>query len=132
MASLRRILLLALGAALGACGAPLPSGWDFDFGLDGDRGAIALNKGDMVGAIAYRHLSEESADEAALKLCGKGCAVVLRFGGDTCAALASSADKQIGLGTGATQSAADAAAMAQCQARTAEACAVRLQGCNDS
>lgn len=117
---------------LGGCGYPVDlERWIPDFGFTGDHGAIALNATDMVGALTARYPSQDEADARALKLCGQGCSIVLRFeGAGTCGALASDSETHFGVGTGVTPDSAAAAALGQCRDAGGSACAVGLQGCN--
>jgi hypothetical protein len=126
-------LWLGIVAAAAGCGYPVdPDKWMPDFGIRGAHGAIALNATDMVGSLTARYLSQEEADIQALQLCGKGCEIVLRFEGTgTCGALASSTNKQRGIGTGQLMSAAAAMAVEQCSLHGGNDCTAKLQGCND-
>lgn len=118
---------------LAGCGYPVdPDKFVPDFGIRGDHGAIAVNESDFVGALTARYLNQDEADNRALQLCGKGCAVVLRFeGAGVCGVLAASSNKHFGVGRGATLSEATKSAVEQCTAKGGDECVAKLQGCND-
>jgi hypothetical protein len=128
-----RVFLFSGVLLFAGCGYPTdPDKWMPDFGIQGEHGAIALNEADMVGAITARYLSQEEADSQALLLCGRGCEIVLRFeGAGQCGALASSANKHWGVGSGNSLLAATTAAMDQCSSSGGAECVVELQGCNE-
>lgn len=96
-------------------------------------GALAIdeNQGQQFG-FAYDYPSIGQAEQKAINECGNNCQVVLRFESG-CAAYA--ADQQngataYGWGTADSGGAAQATAIAECQARGGTACIVRSWGCN--
>jgi len=114
------------------CGYPVdPDKWVPDFGIEGDHGAIAINAGDMSGALTARFLSQKDADDRALKVCGAGCEIVLQFeGGNACGALASAEDGHYAAAEGRGKAVAESAAVEQCGLVGGNDCKVQLSGCN--
>lgn len=109
-----------------------PDWWVPDFGIHGDYGAIAVNEADSTGTLTARYLNQGEADSRALELCGKGCAIALRFqGAGQCGAVARSENGAIGVASGKPQANADAAALESCRKDGGTDCVVKLQGCND-
>lgn len=128
---------MGIGVALlaGGCGIPYPSDpekWLPDFGIEGDHGAIAVKTDYSAAALTARYISQDEANDAALDRCGKSCQLVLKFEGDElCGALAAGSNKRIGVATGRPESAAEASALAQCEASGGQDCEIKLSGCND-
>jgi hypothetical protein len=133
MCSARRGVIVSLALTAVGCGYPVdPDFWIPDFGIDGDHGAIAFNPEEFRAALTARYLSQDEADSGALKLCGKGCEIVLRFEGDNlCGALASGTNHLVGVGSGKPQSLADSAAIDECRATGGTECEISLNGCNN-
>ena len=133
MLSIRRSAIASLGLTAVCCGYPVdPDFWIPDFGIDGDHGAIAFNPLEISAALTARYLSQDEADSGALKLCGKGCEIVLRFEGDNmCCALASRTNRLVGIGSGKPQSLADSAAIQDCREKGGMECEISLNGCNN-
>ena len=109
-----------------------PEKWMPDFGINGDHGAIAVNADHTSAALTARYLGQDGADGAAMKLCGAGCSIELRFeGNNLCGALAAGTNQTIGVATGIPISAAEAAALDKCQAAGGQGCEIKLSACND-
>jgi hypothetical protein len=117
---------------LSGCGYPVdPDKWVPDFGIEGDHGAIALNAANMSGALTARFLSQKEADAKALRLCGEGCEIVLRFEGkNACGALASAPNGRYGVADGDDKAATESAAIQQCRVAGGDDCVVELSACN--
>ncbi|HSC63840.1 MAG TPA: DUF4189 domain-containing protein [Caldimonas sp.] len=103
-----------------------------DFGIDGDHGAIAVKADHTSAALTARYIGQGAADDAAMKLCGVGCSIELRFeGNNVCGALAAGTNQTIGVATGVPISTAEAAALLGCQGAGGQACEIKLSACND-
>jgi hypothetical protein len=96
-------------------------------------GALAIdsNKGDQYG-FSYDYPNPEQAEQRALRECGRGCHVVLRFG-NGCGAYAADQSKTSGAyGWAITPSSngAQKTAVSECQAKGGSRCMVRSWGCD--
>lgn len=96
-------------------------------------GALAIDghQGGQYG-FNYNVAKMDQAETKALKDCGKGCQVVLRFESG-CAAFAadqSTESKAYGWGALATSSESQARAIASCEARGGKSCKIKASGCN--
>jgi hypothetical protein len=122
----------ALLVMVSGCGYPVDiEKWLPDIGVEGDHGAIALDAANMNGALTARFPSQQEADAKALRLCGEGCEIVLRFEGkNACGALASAPNGRYGVADGDVKAETEAAAIQQCQAVGGNDCVVELSACN--
>lgn len=98
-------------------------------------GALAIDghQGGHYG-FTYNAANLAQAEQKALKECGDGCQVVLRFE-NGCAAYAadqSSATKVYGWGALKTASEAENRALSACQMRGGKSCTIQASGCNKS
>ena len=98
-------------------------------------GALAIDghQGGQYG-LAYNLANMAQAEKKAMKTCGSGCQVVLRFE-NGCAAFAadqSGESKAYGWGALKTSSESQERAMAACQTRGGKSCKVLASGCNKS
>ncbi len=98
-------------------------------------GALAIDghQGGQYG-FAYNLASLQQAEKKAMKDCGNGCQVVLRFE-NACAAFAadqSGESKAYGWGALKTLPESQNRAMAACQARGGKNCKIKASGCNKS
>lgn len=91
-------------------------------------GAIAWDGGRPSAAIVVNYASQGQANTAAVERCGgAGCAVIHEFSGKgSCGALAVGGGSSlvIGVATGATKEAAEAAAIGDCNGKGGRACSV--------
>ena len=96
------------------------------------NGALAIdgNQGQGYG-FSYDYPDMRGAEQRALRECGQGCRVVLRFASGCGAYAADQArgSSAYGWGTAATGQAAQNRAMSECSARGRQ-CMVRVWGCN--
>jgi len=96
------------------------------------NGALALdsNQGPAYG-FSYDYPDMRGAEQRAVRECGQGCRVVLRFatGCGAYAADQARGSTAYGWGTAATGQAAQNRAMSECSARGRQ-CMVRVWGCN--
>ena len=96
-----------------------------------EYGAIAYGENSGRRGVAWNYDTQRGADEAALKDCGTGCKVVVRFGPKMCFAIATpDSGKGIGAASRPSVDAAKTAALADCRKHTEHACAVRDAKCN--
>ena len=91
-------------------------------------GAIAWDAGRPSAAIVVNYVTQQQANAAAIERCGGGgCAVVLEFSSKgSCAALAVGGGSAavIGVASGASQGAAEAAAVEDCSAKGGRSCTI--------
>ncbi len=96
------------------------------------NGALAIdgNQGQAYG-FSYDYPDMRGAEQRALRECGPGCRVVLRFstGCGAYAADQARGSTAYGWGTAASSQAAQNRAMSECSAR-GQRCMVRVWGCN--
>jgi hypothetical protein len=96
-------------------------------------GAIAYDQKTGSWGAAYNQGSQDRANTSALRECAKhakGCDVVVRFWGETCAAYATGNGKAAGWGTGDTHGRAERNAVSACTSQ-GEGCQTRVWSCND-
>jgi uncharacterized protein DUF4189 len=96
-------------------------------------GAIAYDEKTGSWGASYNQASQERANASALGECrkhAKGCDVVVRFWGETCAAYATGAGKAAGWGTGDSHGAAERNAVSACTTQ-GKRCQSRVWSCND-
>lgn len=96
-------------------------------------GALAIDslQGEKYG-FSFNHLNADQAEQRAMRECGSNCSVVLRFSRE-CGAYAADQAKgsnAYGWGTGATSSAVQQRALAECRAKGGSSCKVRSWGCD--
>jgi len=96
-------------------------------------GALAIDglQGEKYG-FSFNHPSADQAEQRAMRECGSNCSVVLRFSRE-CGAYAADQAKgsnAYGWGTGATMSAVQQRALAECRAKGGSSCKVRSWGCD--
>lgn len=96
-------------------------------------GALAIdsNQGKQYG-WADGHKSIGQAEQRALRECGSGCQIVLRFESG-CGAYAADQSRQstaYGWATAGTSAAAQDRALSECRSRRGSSCIVRAWGCN--
>lgn len=96
-------------------------------------GSLAIDtlQGEKYG-FSFNHPGSEPADQRALRECGADCSVVLRFRAE-CAAYSADQAKgsnAYGWATGATSSAVQQRANAECKSRGGSSCKVRAWGCD--
>jgi len=124
-----RMTVLALCAATLSLSAAMPAQ-----AYDNQYAALAIdyNAGDAYG-WAVNHYSQGDADAAALRECGKGCRIVLRFyGGCGAYAVERGNNSLYGWGKASTKEAAQSRALAEVYARGGRDNVVRVWGCNGS
>jgi hypothetical protein len=95
-------------------------------------GAIAYDGQTGSWGASYNETSQNRADGRALGECrkhAKGCAVVVRFWGETCAAYATGSAGAGGWGTGGTHQAAERNAVSACS-KQGKGCSARVWSCN--
>jgi hypothetical protein len=96
-------------------------------------GSLAIDtlQGEKYG-FSFNHPSIDQADARAMRECGGDCSVVLRFRAECAAYSADQArgSNAYGWGTGATSSAVQARANAECRAKGGSSCKVRAWGCD--
>jgi len=111
---------LALGLAMGASGTALANG----------ALAIDSNQGSRYG-YSYDYPTMREAERRALRECGPGCRVVLRFptGCGAYAADQEPGSTAYGWGTASSSGAAQSRALSECRARGRN-CIIRVWGCN--
>lgn len=116
-------LLKFLGIAAVAAGALAACGGGGD---PTPYGSVAWDGSRPAAAITINYVTQEQANAAALERCGGGaCAVVLEFSGKgSCGALAVGGGLVAGVGKGASQAEAEAAAVADCGAKGGGSCSV--------
>jgi hypothetical protein len=124
----RFVAWVSLALTVASCGYPLDrDSWFPDIGV----GAIAFSPEEFTAALTARDVSQQEANSGAMKLCGTGCEIVLRFEDDNlCGALARGNNHRFGVGSGKPQSATDSAALDDCIAQGGMECTVKLNGCN--
>jgi Domain of unknown function (DUF4189) len=96
-------------------------------------GAIAYDEKTGAWGASYNQGSQNRANASALRECAKhakGCDVVVRFWGETCAAYATGNGKAAGWGTGDTHGAAERSAVSACTSQ-GKGCQARVWSCND-
>jgi Domain of unknown function (DUF4189) len=121
---MRRATFVALGvAALATIASVAPASAKY--------GAIAYNENNGRRGVAWNFDTQRVADETALRDCGTGCKVVVRFGPKMCFAIATP-DKGKGIGAASRRSIteAKAIALADCKKHSSGDCIVRDARCN--
>ena len=92
-------------------------------------GAIALNKHTLRYGYSYNYATQHQADDRALRECGYGCVILLRFHG--CAALAFGAHRRAyGAGRAPTRHRARHIALSYCHRYGGRHCRVHAAVCN--
>jgi hypothetical protein len=94
-------------------------------------GAIAYGDNSGRRGVAWDYDTQQKPDDAALRDCGAGCKVVVRFGAKICAAIATpESGKGIGAASRPTIDEAKSAALSDCKAHNSSECVVRDARCN--
>lgn len=96
-------------------------------------GAVAYDKATGRAGLSAHHDSLRAAERAALHECHRhGCRIVLKFGPQSCAALATARKGRAwGASRRRSQKEARAGALRDCDKHASGTCVVRLAGCND-
>ena len=97
-----------------------------------EHGAFAHDDATGKYGFSWNEANQRQADDAAIKGCNTtGCKIVFRVGPKKCGAIAMTDDGKIWGGADRpTKSAAELAAMQNCQKRTKVQCAVKGAECN--
>ena len=96
-------------------------------------GAIAYDGKTGSWGASYNHASQQRANASAMRECqkhAKGCDIVVRFWGETCAAYATGNGTAAGWGTGYTHGLAKRNAVSACTSQ-GKGCQARVWSCND-
>jgi len=120
----RQILLLIAFGTLAATAAARPA-------VAAEYGAVAYGEESGRRGVAWGWDTQKDAEKAAMKDCGDGCKIVVRFGPKMCVAIATpEKGKGIGISSRPNETDAKNAALADCKKRNPEGCVVQDSRCN--